>query len=60
VGAFEDLPDIIRTIEVACKVLGHDKEEKLSELSKSFYDQLFKDIPELISILHGKKPSMLE
>lgn len=57
-AAFEDLPEIIRTIDVACKVLRKDEEENLAEFAKNFYDQLFKDIPELINTLHGKVTSM--
>lgn len=59
VAAFEDLPEIIRTIDVACKVLRKDEEENLAEFAKSLYDQLFNDIPELINLLHGKATSKL-
>ncbi|KAJ8131177.1 hypothetical protein O1611_g2449 [Lasiodiplodia mahajangana] len=54
VQAFEDLPDIIRTMETACKLFGPNEEEDIKGLAKSFYDELCSDIPDLIQILDGK------
>ncbi|KAI8632709.1 hypothetical protein F5Y19DRAFT_471878 [Xylariaceae sp. FL1651] len=54
IHTFEDLPDMIRTLETACKLFGSDEEEDVCGLAKSFYDELCSDIPDLIQILDGK------
>lgn len=48
---------MIRTMEAACKLFGPEDGEDVSGLAKSFYDQLCRDIPDLIHILHEKRPS---
>ncbi|KAJ2991737.1 hypothetical protein NUW58_g2410 [Xylaria curta] len=57
--AFEDIPDMIRTMETACKLFGSDDEEDVKQLAKAFYDELCSDIPDLIQILDGKSSSGL-
>ncbi|KAI1746835.1 hypothetical protein F4782DRAFT_523124 [Xylaria castorea] len=52
--AFEDIPDMIRTMETAYKLFGSDGEEDVKGLAKAFYDGLCSDIPDLIQILDGK------
>ncbi|KAI1126964.1 hypothetical protein F5Y10DRAFT_266676 [Nemania abortiva] len=54
IQAFEDLPDMIRTMETAYKLFGSDDEEDIKGLAKAFYDELCSDIPDLIQILDGK------
>ncbi|KAI0401648.1 hypothetical protein F4802DRAFT_600809 [Xylaria palmicola] len=51
---FEDIPDMIRTMETACKLFGSDEEEDVKGLAKDFYDELCSNIPDLIQILDGK------
>ncbi|KAH8168177.1 hypothetical protein CIB48_g100 [Xylaria polymorpha] len=51
---FEDIPDMIRTMETAYKLFGSDGEEDVKGLAKAFYDELCSDIPDLIQILDGK------
>ncbi|KAH9897443.1 hypothetical protein F4778DRAFT_235282 [Xylariomycetidae sp. FL2044] len=55
IQAFEEIPDMIRTMEIACNLFGQD-DEHIKEVAKSFYDQLCLDIPVLIHILDGKGP----
>lgn len=58
INAFEDLPDTIRTIDAACKIFSANEEENTPKLAKAFYDQLFRDIPQLIKILLRKDQSI--
>ncbi|KAI1856391.1 hypothetical protein JX265_011638 [Neoarthrinium moseri] len=55
---FEDIPDIIRTMEAACKLFGPRDGEDVAGLAKSYYDELCQDIPDLIQILHEKRPRL--
>ncbi|KAI1859603.1 uncharacterized protein JN550_011911 [Neoarthrinium moseri] len=55
---FEDIPDIIRTMEAACKLFGPQDGEDVAGLAKSYYDELCQDIPDLIQILHEKRPRL--
>ncbi|KAI0544510.1 hypothetical protein F4679DRAFT_35496 [Xylaria curta] len=52
--SFEDIPDMIRTMETAYKLFGSDGEEDVKGLAEAFYDELCSDIPNLIQILDGK------
>ncbi|KAI3318860.1 hypothetical protein HD806DRAFT_511178 [Xylariaceae sp. AK1471] len=54
IQTFEDLPDMIRTMETACKLFGSDEQEDVKGIAKSFYEELCSDIPDLIQILDGK------
>lgn len=51
---FEEIPDMIHTICVACNLFGSDQEERLPEKAKLFFDQLSQDVGDLIDILLGK------
>ncbi|KAI0112504.1 hypothetical protein GGR51DRAFT_43890 [Nemania sp. FL0031] len=54
IQAFENIPDMIRTMETACKLFGSNEEEDIKGVAKSFYDELCSSIPDLIQILDGK------
>ncbi|KAI0966414.1 hypothetical protein F4678DRAFT_449288 [Xylaria arbuscula] len=54
ISTFEDIPDMIRTMETAYKLFGSDGEEDVKGLAKAFYDELCSDIPDLIQVLDGK------
>jgi len=57
VQAFEEIPEMIRTIDAANKLFGRDEDEDISGIAKAFYDELCKDIPDLIQILNGTRKS---
>ncbi|KAI0162323.1 hypothetical protein GGR57DRAFT_318863 [Xylariaceae sp. FL1272] len=58
VQAFEDIPDMIRTIETACKIFQSDEDENIAAIAKDLYDGLCTDIPDLIHIVEGKGPKL--
>ncbi|KAK7936020.1 hypothetical protein PG985_001515 [Apiospora marii] len=55
IQTFEEIPDMIRTMDAAYKLFGRDDDEDISGIAKSFYDELCKDIPDLIHILDGTR-----
>jgi hypothetical protein len=55
--AFENIPDIIQTVDLACKLFGSHSEEKLPELAQNLYGMLSSDIPTLVKILLDKDTS---
>ncbi|KAK7963557.1 hypothetical protein PG988_010531 [Apiospora saccharicola] len=54
IQTFEEIPDMIRTMDAAYKLFNRDGEENVSNIAKDFYDQLCEDIPQLVQILNGK------
>ncbi|KAI1263448.1 hypothetical protein F5Y18DRAFT_394486 [Xylariaceae sp. FL1019] len=58
IQAFDNIPDMIRTMETACRVFGSDAEEDINTTAKAFYDGLCSDIPDLIQLLDGKMPRL--
>ncbi|KAK8034125.1 hypothetical protein PG993_009120 [Apiospora rasikravindrae] len=59
IQTFESIPQMIRTMDTACKVFGRDKDENILDIAKSFYDQLCRDIPVLVQILNGKRKGLV-
>ncbi|KAK7967974.1 uncharacterized protein PG986_002251 [Apiospora aurea] len=55
IQTFEEIPDMIRTMDAAYKLFGRDDDEDISGIAESFYDELCKDIPVLIQILNGTR-----